>query len=605
MSKSLLLTLGHHSSAILVDNATGNVIKGIESERLTRVKSDSAYPQMAIEYVTDYGFPEKFAEVRDSITHVFVSHWFNTVAGQYSPLQDPSVKKYFNAEHFYSLFPTGKYELHEVNERFTHHTAHAYSGLAFYRNFTKTGEPGPETAVLVCDGFGTNTEVISVYGVNTPNTTADRLHLLKKYNGYECSLGLLYQYATSFADMKENKDEWKFLAYESHIAEHYSQDEISYLNAFADRVYDVIMSNIVISQNYGIKPYIGRKLISAAQLNRHRHTVYSLFGDMLCTLESMGKPVDDQMSKRVAVGYVVQSVTERIVKQLVESIKIEIPNLKNLILVGGIFYNVKLNNQIIYNTGLEKYSIMPISGDQGAAIGLYEYVFNNFKFGNQCWAPRNLSRFNTCVTDTSLPQRTLFFNNKSDLVDKAIELLHQDKLVQIVVGRSEYGPRALCHTSTVFRPLPKNAAINDEQNDRLSLMPLGPVMLRRNAAHFFDRTVMDKVVGSDRFMITTYDYLPETDKSKYLGVMHKYPLTDVYSGRPQIIDDESSTIGMILDRADTELGFKSLVNTSFNVHSEPIVHSLENALANFRFQQMHAPAEHRTATYLLLGNYEE
>ena len=62
----LVLTLGHNSSAILVrDN---RIVAGYETERLTGIKSDSAFPEKPIvELEKRFGFRPQ--------TDVYVSHW--------------------------------------------------------------------------------------------------------------------------------------------------------------------------------------------------------------------------------------------------------------------------------------------------------------------------------------------------------------------------------------------------------------------------------------------------------------------------------------------------------------------------------------------------
>jgi len=245
------------------------------------------------------------------------------------------------------------------------------------------------------------------------------------------------------------------------------------------------------------------------------------------------------------------------------------------------------------------FSVIPVAGDQGAAIGLYYNTFKKFNFSDLCWGKRNLEPQKTGLS------RVKYFSSKDDLVKLASDLIMQNKLVQIVVGKAEFGPRALCHTSTLFLPQKYNADINDAQNGRLSLMPLAPVMLARNIGYFFNENECKRVVGSDRYMVITYDYKSSVPFSQYNGAMHKYPLSLVYSGRPQVVYDENSTIFKILDLMDKKNGIKAIVNTSFNVHSQPIVFSVYDALANFEFQQITCPHEHKEKTYLFIGNYDE
>ena len=71
MKKSLLITLGHNSSAIFVDG-DGRVI-GYEQERLDGIKASSRFPQDAInEIVKNVGFHAMKG------CSIFISHWFDT-----------------------------------------------------------------------------------------------------------------------------------------------------------------------------------------------------------------------------------------------------------------------------------------------------------------------------------------------------------------------------------------------------------------------------------------------------------------------------------------------------------------------------------------------
>ena len=65
--KSLVLTLGHNSSAALVQD--GHVLAAYEEERLSEIKSDSAFPYKAIKAIV-YRYGSHF-------DNCFVGHWFN------------------------------------------------------------------------------------------------------------------------------------------------------------------------------------------------------------------------------------------------------------------------------------------------------------------------------------------------------------------------------------------------------------------------------------------------------------------------------------------------------------------------------------------------
>ena len=114
-------------------------------------------------------------------------------------------------------------------------------------------------------------------------------------------------------------------------------------------------------------------------------------------------------------------------------------------------------------------------------------------------------------------------------------------------------------------------------------MPMAPVMLEKNLSYFFNKDQYSRVIGSDRFMILTYDYKADVDYQKYGGIMHKYPTEDLYSGRPQVIynDCKNIVIKKILEALDAH-DVKAIVNTSYNFHGCPIVFSEQDALDDFK-----------------------
>jgi len=72
-------------------------------------------------------------------------------------------------------------------------------------------------------------------------------------------------------------------------------------------------------------------------------------------------------------------------------------------------------------------------------------------------------------------------------------------------------------------------------------MPFAPVILERNAEKYFGEEQIDRIIGSNNYMIITMDHLKTGDRDpKYTGILHKYPLKNVYSSRCQFVPDSSS-----------------------------------------------------------------
>lgn len=133
-------------------------------------------------------------------------------------------------------------------------------------------------------------------------------------------------------------------------------------------------------------------------------------------------------------------------------------------------------------------------------------------------------------------------------------------------------------------------------------MPFAPVLLEKNIDYFFEAQEYERIIGSDNFMVVTYKYRQSVDVGQYGGVMHKHPLQDHYTGRPQIIrkKDTYQFIYLLLDMLEKVSNTKCLINTSFNVHGNPIVYSENDIVSNFNFQCKMAEKENIDLPYLVI-----
>ena len=168
-------------------------------------------------------------------------------------------------------------------------------------------------------------------------------------------------------------------------------------------------------------------------------------------------------------------------------------------------------------------------------------------------------------------------------IEKLADLISSDKIVNVVRGHMEFGPRALCATTTFALPTRANVADINTMNSRDTVMPMAPVMSVLEADKYFDKSARDRVIGSDRFMILTYDYLNfNNDDPTIAGVCHQYPEKDLFSGRPQLIDHHDTWTLSLLDNLSTE--HKVLINTSFNAHGRPIVFDAKSTIDSYKFE---------------------
>ena len=119
----LLITCGHNSSAIGLTNS-GKIIAGYEEERLTRVKSDSHWPNNAINKILEQHLFEP-----DEENVMYISHWndgFDIINNNPNP-------KHIDLNDIDRLCDNPwNFRIQTLAPGFTHHDAHAYSVKSFY-----------------------------------------------------------------------------------------------------------------------------------------------------------------------------------------------------------------------------------------------------------------------------------------------------------------------------------------------------------------------------------------------------------------------------------------------------------------------------------------
>lgn len=590
MKNYLLITLGHNSSAIFVDNSSfeeteKSCIIGYEEERLSRIKADSQFP---IDAINEIKYNVGLNRMKGC--EILISHWFNFTGAEtpnkYITLQDINMLKEISTN------------IKLVNKDFTHHDAHAYSAYEF-RDYFKKQEGNIPVYCIVADGFGNNEEVLSIYR----RDTGKKPELVKRFYGYEKSLGLFYQYATSFVGMKENQDEYKFLGYEAHISKVFYDKEIQILAEESDKIVENF-KNAYSSDDIKLSfaGICGRE-INYDKLTETKENWHKLFADILIKL-GFDKNAFTNSAARIAIAFVVQRTVEKVINCIVASFGI-----KYLCLAGGLFYNVKLNNSILTSlTDVDgNLSIMPLAGDQGAAIGMYaaEEDTPQFPFRTLAIGTRRLYNINKFADNENIFVEQIPHIGDTEslrcLVSEIADHIADGRIVNIVYGNMEFGPRALCNTSSVFLPNAELTAENNANNKRNEVMPCAPVCTPFAAANLFSKDELKRVIGSLNFMICTLHYT-KPHSNIYDGVMHNETLSTKYTGRPQIVQVDSF-MHKLLSRVQNITDMKCLVNTSFNNHGNPIVFDTADIISNHKMQCERAVANGTKKPILYIIKY--
>ena len=244
---------------------------------------------------------------------------------------------------------------------------------------------------------------------------------------------------------------------------------------------------------------------------------------------------------------------------------------RRLGLAGGVFANVRLNRLLAERLPVEEIFIYPAMSDEGMPVGgALCYLLERDGLPRWLQQRRRLShmycgRDYTDAIDAALTAAAGVRPTGEAPVEGAARRLNAGQLGAIYTGRMEYGPRALGARSILANPSRRET--HDLLNRRLArseFMPFAPVIAADKAAAVFDITRVNAYAC--RFMTITCNVKPQW-RERIAAVVHADG-----SARPQIIEREVNPLYYdILTAFERESGLPALVNTSFNVHEEPIV----------------------------------
>lgn len=421
---------------------------------------------------------------------------------------------------------------------YDHHLSHAAS--AYYASPLNKRK----TLVFTADGEGDFlSATVSVFDKNKFTRISQTAR--------EHSLGYLYAYLTSYLGMKPNEHEYKVMGLAAYVKPEDS-----------DPVYE--------------------KIRHAAWVNKQDLTIHTAFNTMDAWYWLRQKFSGIRFD---FVACAVQRLVEDVVCEWVEA-AIARTGIQEVILAGGLFMNVKINQRISKIAAIRSLFILPSCGDESSIIGssYLRYLelakqqskpYSVVSIGSIYWGPQFNKQdiLNELGLINAFKKYTV--QKPQNMEKKIAELLAEGVVVARVAGRMEFGARALGNRSILADPrkLDVIQEINDRIKNRDFWMPFAPSIL--------DSRQKDYLVNPKKFaayyMMLAFDTTRKA-KKELKATMHQSDCTV----RPQIVTRKMNpTYYNLIEHFQSLTGVGAVLNTSFNLHGYPIVLGPKEALYVF------------------------
>jgi len=571
----------HDAAAALVRD--GEIVAAAQEERFSRRKHDPSFPRGAVEYCLQE------AGITDASQLDAVAFYdkplltFERLLETYLAYAPRGLKSFLEAMPLWlkrklwtpDVLRTelGGYDGPMVFSE--HHRSHAAS--AFFPS------PFERAAVLTTDGVGE--WATTSWGVGEGNGLDLRAEI-----HFPHSLGLLYSAFTTFCGFRVNSGEYKLMG----------------LAPYGEpRYVDVIREHLIDLKPDGSYRLHADAFTFPVGLRMTGRRFEELFGGPARAPES---PLTQ---REMDLARSVQAVVEEAVLRMARHVHAETGE-ANLCLAGGVALNCVANGRLLREGPFERIWVQPAAGDAGGALGaalvathewaglgrtVHEADAMRGALLGPAWAPEEIR----AVLDAEgLPYDEA--PTEAALVDRTAALLAEGATVGWFQGRAEFGPRALGHRSILADPRDRatQRRVNLQIKFRESFRPFAPSVLAERAGEFFDLGgdgSADSPSPDSPYMLLVGPVRGahvEGEGLERLGhVESAVPAVTHVDGSARVQTVTKARNGLYYDllRAfEARTGCPVLVNTSFNVRGEPIVHAPADAVRVFRRTHMDALA---------------
>ena len=539
--------LSDASAAVIVD---GKLVSAISEERLNRRKLWYGFPEEAIDHALHIAGLE-LSDIDYISTHGLTPEEPDVAYYEYKKklINESNLTDKLKQKRIAFIEHRFEHETRVIKQRtpnylatverlnrpvklYTHHHAHAAS--AFY------GSGWEQCLAVTLDGWGEDGSG-TVWECKKTEAYEDSMNCLS-INSTLDSLGYFYGSITKTLGFIPHRHEGKVLG----------------LAAYCEnpRSYDVIRS--MVDVNLEKLNFIGR-------------VEKGLYIPHFDNLEL--QPLIRKYGRN-DIAAAVQKTLEEVVCLLISSLN---KRAEKVVLAGGVFANVKLNQKISELDNVEEVYVFPNMGDGGLAVGAAWLAHHELTDAYPD-ALETMYLGSEIEDDTILDVLSasgLKYKKYDDIHKKIAELLADGNVVARCSGRMEFGPRALGHRSILYEASDPevNTWLNEKLN-RSEFMPFAPATLEVHADDYYFN--LKKGVMPAKYMAMTFKCKEKMIKEAPAAVHVDK------TARPQIINDKDHPdFHGILTEYHKITGLSNLINTSFNMHEEPIVCSAMDAIRAF------------------------
>ena len=566
----------HDSAAALI--ADGRIVAAAQEERFTRKKFDANYPRHAVEYclkaggvtladidyVAFYDKPFlKFERLLETYL-TFSPRGFSSFRMALPLwLREKLFLKSLLASELKTLEPNFDWDKRLAFSE--HHLSHAAS--AFYPS------PFQRAAVLTMDGVGEWATTSAGVG------NGHELKIQKEIN-FPHSLGLLYAAFTYYSGFKVNSGEYKVMGLAPYGTPKYAQ---------------LIYDNLIDLKSDGSFRLNLDYFNYCTGLTMTNERFDALFDGR------PRMPAAPLEQRHMDLAASIQAVIEEAVLRLTRSLAEETGE-ANLCLAGGVALNCVANGKVLRDGKFDNIWVQPAAGDSGGALGAALTIYHLYAD-----RPRTVANtpdgmvgsylgpeFDDGETQTRLKAAGARYATlpRDQLLDRTAQALADGKAVGWFQGRMEFGPRALGNRSILADPRDPHMQkkLNLKVKYRESFRPFAPSVLREHVSDWFDIDVDSPYMLMVAPVRERHRREMTREERQLFGIDKlNVPRSSIpavthvdYSARVQTVHRETNPLYHdLISRFHGLTGCPVLVNTSFNVRSEPIVCTPEDAFRCF------------------------